>query len=242
MHVAAESVTVFTEVERKLEAAIEGFFGAMFRGRVQPTEIARRLERELDERKVVGPNSVVAPNVFTATLHPDDQRELQAALAVVVPELEQFVTQIAAERSLRLAGRVTVTLEADAALKRGTMSITSSIQPTVSIPASEPAVAPGLITRGLLLREGDRAGAVVELGEELVIGRDESCGLRCDERSVSRRHARLQWDGEQTIVEDLGSTNGTFVNRQRVTRCRLKPGDTLRVGGRTFEYKVVRRL
>ncbi|WP_433062676.1 FHA domain-containing protein [Dactylosporangium sp. CS-033363] len=51
-----------------------------------------------------------------------------------------------------------------------------------------------------------------------------------DDRDVSRRHARLEFDGDRLVLTDLGSTNGTFVNDVRVTRHVLEAGDRLRIG------------
>ncbi|GAA3284367.1 FHA domain-containing protein [Dactylosporangium vinaceum] len=51
-----------------------------------------------------------------------------------------------------------------------------------------------------------------------------------DDRDVSRRHARLDLTGDELVLSDLGSTNGTFVNDERITRRVLVPGDRLRIG------------
>ena len=68
-------------------------------------------------------------------------------------------------------------------------------------------------------------------GEEFVVGRDESAGLQLQDASVSRAHALVSCDerGEVT-VQDLGSTNGTRVNDQSVSRALLRPGDHLEIG------------
>ena len=68
-------------------------------------------------------------------------------------------------------------------------------------------------------------------GEEFVVGRDESAGLQLNDASVSRAHALVSCDerGEVT-VQDLGSTNGTRVNDQAVSRALLRPGDHLEIG------------
>ena len=53
--------------------------------------------------------------------------------------------------------------------------------------------------------------------------------------TVSARHARLSWEKGGTVVEDLGSANGTFVRGKRIERARIRPGDELRdVGDRVF--------
>lgn len=73
---------------------------------------------------------------------------------------------------------------------------------------------------------------VLSPGDEILIGRDETCGLRLSDPTVSKRHARVVADAHQTItVFDLGSTNGTAVNSRAITRTLLRSGDRLEVGG-----------
>jgi pSer/pThr/pTyr-binding forkhead associated (FHA) protein len=68
-------------------------------------------------------------------------------------------------------------------------------------------------------------------GEELELGRDEDVAIRVDEPLVSRRHARIVRRGEGWVVVDLGSTNFTRVNGQRVRReHELEHGDEIRLG------------
>jgi hypothetical protein len=77
-----------------------------------------------------------------------------------------------------------------------------------------------------------RGGTVpLEEGRELLIGRLREAGLVLPEELTSRRHARIVWEAATPVVEDLGSTNGTFVNGERVRRRRLVPGDRILVGG-----------
>ena len=68
-------------------------------------------------------------------------------------------------------------------------------------------------------------------GDALEVGRDEEIAIRLDEPLVSRRHARLERRGDAWVVVDLGSTNFTRVNGQRVrSECALADGDELRFG------------
>ncbi|HWN44023.1 MAG TPA: SpoIIE family protein phosphatase [Thermoanaerobaculia bacterium] len=71
----------------------------------------------------------------------------------------------------------------------------------------------------------------------LRIGRDPQCKVVIADLSVSRHHARLQWEGPELILEDLGSSRGTHVNGAPVRRCSLKPGDVVRFG-QSAEYAV----
>lgn len=65
---------------------------------------------------------------------------------------------------------------------------------------------------------------------ELLIGRHRSCDVVLSSDAVSRRHARIFFRDGGWIVQDLESTNGTRVNGVRVGRCRLSPGDRVRLG------------
>jgi hypothetical protein len=72
----------------------------------------------------------------------------------------------------------------------------------------------------------------LEEGREAVLGRGETCEVRVDSSQASRRHAAVRAEGDQVRVRDLGSTNGTFVNGERVEGERaLVPGDRIEVGG-----------
>jgi diguanylate cyclase (GGDEF)-like protein len=93
----------------------------------------------------------------------------------------------------------------------------------------------------------DRACLVVIYGPELgrrapvsqatfEIGRSSRSDLPIDQESISRHHARITYDGQRHVVEDLGSTNGTFVNDASVKRQSLKDGDQLKIGRSILKY------
>ena len=70
-----------------------------------------------------------------------------------------------------------------------------------------------------------------------LIGRHEACDLVVDDAQVSRRHCQVSWDGVYCTLEDLGSTNGTFVNGQPLTAAyALRPGDKLQVASVIFQF------
>ncbi len=71
-----------------------------------------------------------------------------------------------------------------------------------------------------------------------VIGRREDCDLRIPLGEISRKHCRLVRDGDMLKIEDLGSSNGTFLNGQRVQEALLSPGDSIQVGPVVFVLQV----
>jgi hypothetical protein len=120
---------------------------------------------------------------------------------------------------------------------------------------ADPIVEPGRITGDLFLRRrarwmtriAERARGLYErpsgsdtllaldwsgAGAELTIGRHTDCDIVLGEASISRRHAQLRFRDGRWILQDLCSTNGTFVNGDPVGRCELRPGDRILIGPR----------
>ncbi|MCX7934897.1 MAG: FHA domain-containing protein [Planctomycetota bacterium] len=79
---------------------------------------------------------------------------------------------------------------------------------------------------------------LLPLGQEaLTIGRHQSCGLVLADPSVSACHARIEFEGGQYIIRDLGSTNGVLVNGQKVKAKALRPGMRIRLGKVSLGFK-----
>jgi hypothetical protein len=93
----------------------------------------------------------------------------------------------------------------------------------------------------LVMHAGPTPGKVFPLTEgELTIGRDINNQIIINDAEISRRHTRLVLQGDAYMIEDLGSTNGTFVSGQRLSGPRLlRPSDTIRLGENvTLSYEV----
>jgi pSer/pThr/pTyr-binding forkhead associated (FHA) protein len=89
-----------------------------------------------------------------------------------------------------------------------------------------------------VLGEGGRRGETVPLDGTIQIGRGEACQIRVEDTYVSSFHARVYSRDGAWYVEDLGSTNGTYLNQRRVTSpAELRAGDRLRVGKTTLELR-----
>src|SRR5204863_6062799 len=84
----------------------------------------------------------------------------------------------------------------------------------------------------LLVRAGGgRAGEhFLPQGERTTIGRSPDCDIFLDDVTVSRKHAVLIRRGDEFFIEDLGSLNGTYVNRKRIESARIESGDEVQVG------------
>jgi uncharacterized membrane protein len=83
-----------------------------------------------------------------------------------------------------------------------------------------------------VMRSGPNTGKIYPLeAPEIIIGRDAINGVAINDAEVSRKHAKLSLHGSAYVIQDLGSTNGTSVNGQRVTSTQvLNPGDIISFG------------
>jgi len=86
------------------------------------------------------------------------------------------------------------------------------------------------------LEPTDRSGERVEVNPAVVVGRGAECDLPLSDLHLSTRHARFAQDNGDLTIEDLGSTNGTYVNQEPIKgRVQLERGDIVQVGGVLFE-------
>ena len=81
-------------------------------------------------------------------------------------------------------------------------------------------------------------GKSFDLGTELIIGRGEKCHVVLDDSYVSQVHARIFSKDDSYLLEDLGSTNGTYLNRQKVTApTEVQRGDRVKIGRTVLEMR-----
>ncbi len=93
----------------------------------------------------------------------------------------------------------------------------------------------------VVIRQGTQAGmSFPVLGNQVTIGREEGLDIVLQDAESSRRHARISWQGGQYVIEDLGSTNGTFVNGIQLTAPQvLRPGDSIGIGQTAMVFQSV---
>ena len=114
---------------------------------------------------------------------------------------------------------------------------------TVAPAMPAPAPARGRKTRGtptelVAVEPPDQVGRRYPLGDEITVGRAAGCQVTVDDTYVSQLHARVFTRDGQLMVEDLGSTNGTYLNRVKVAGPMvMQKGDRLQVGNTVLEAR-----
>ena len=90
----------------------------------------------------------------------------------------------------------------------------------------------------LVLEPPNEAGRQFQVLGEMTIGRAAGCQITLEDTYISQLHARVSPNGDGIAVEDLGSTNGTYVNRERVTAPTIaRSGDRVQFGGVVMELR-----
>jgi hypothetical protein len=224
-------VPILRDFERRLGGLVEGLFSKTFRSGVQPVEIAKRIQRAMEDGRSVGVSEVWAPNRFELTLSQEDLARYEQAKDAIVSELRRVVRETAAERGWGLVGPPEIEFRADDRMKKGDLGCTASLV------EGEDRLAAADQRATLVIREegGERT---VPLGSDTVtIGRLAECDVVLPDKGASRKHAQLRYrDGSWTLT-DLGSTNGTRLNGQTIQSRELSDGDKVTIGTTVLEFR-----
>ena len=205
----------------------EGVFAKAFRSGLEPVELGRRLARQMDRDRRVGPSGRrVAPNAFSYRLSPADFDRFASFEEALRDELAEAAREHARGEGYAFLGRVQVWLVQDPNLSPGTFELDTEVRP-----------APGGLPVGSLLVPG--SGRVPLEDEAVVIGRQDSCDVVLDDPTVSRQHAAVRRNGDAFELHDLGSRNGTRVNGLGITSTRLVDGDELLIGAVPLRFEAV---
>ncbi|HEX5542311.1 MAG TPA: DUF3662 and FHA domain-containing protein [Micromonospora sp.] len=252
-----EPVSVLQRFEKRLEGLVEGAFAKVFKGVVHPVEILNAMQREAEAHKaILAGGRTLVPNRYVIDLSPYDHSRLAPYAAALAQELAQSQAEFIGEQAWTVYGDVIVEIERGDGLDTGMFRVTAEVFTGGDVapvpqgydmgghpgyPAYDqgggygpPHGAGGPTAR---LVSGDGRAYPLQVGST-VIGRGDQATLRLPDVGISRRHARIDFDGAQVVLTDLGSTNGTMVNGQRVSAVALNPGDMIQVGTTTLTFRV----
>ncbi|SCE86310.1 FHA domain-containing protein [Micromonospora coriariae] len=251
-------MSVLQRFEKRLEGLVEGAFAKVFKGVVHPVEILNAMQREAEAHKaILAGGRTLVPNRYVIDLSPFDHSRLAPYAAALAQELAQSQAEFIGEQAWTVYGDVIVEIERGEGLDTGMFRVTAEVYTGGEVaPVSAPGYDAGPPAypaydqgggygpppgqgggRNVRLVSGDGRTYPLQMGST-VIGRGDQANLRLPDVGISRRHARLDFDGGQVVLTDLGSTNGTMVNGQRVSAVALNPGDMVQLGTTTLTFRV----
>jgi catechol 2,3-dioxygenase-like lactoylglutathione lyase family enzyme len=210
--------------EGRLERLVDGTFSKAFRGDLHPVEIGKRLTREMDLRRRLGVNGLIAPNAFVVYLSEADFDRFESFIDALVRELEEAAREHARTEDYVFVGPVTVSAVEDTSLRRGKFTVHSEVHEGQD----------GLSDASVVLADGSR----IVLGPEpLTIGRLPESSVVLTDPNASRRHAEIRRVGRDIVVVDLESTNGTRVNGAAIQERKLVDGDEILIGTTSLRFE-----
>ncbi|MEY4102770.1 MAG: protein FhaA [Actinomycetota bacterium] len=207
---------ILDNLERNLERVVNGAFAKAFRSGLQPVEITAALRRELDTKAaVLSRDRIIAPNTFIVRLAPADYERMHAMGDTLIDELVRLVAKHAESQHYQFAGGIKVTLKSDSTLTVGMVAVDSE---NISGHVTWVAVLDINGTRHPLTKS------------RTVIGRGTEADITVDDSGISRRHIEILWDGTRAQANDLGSTNGSKLNGERLVSAALPADSVITIG------------
>jgi hypothetical protein len=217
--------------EGSIERVVEGSLGRILPSKIQPAEIARRIERELIIQQVVGIDGPIAPNDFHIMLNPADSVQFDGYQEHFTSELAGWVTVLCEERGLETVGPISVRLASDPRVARRSIRVSAAMIAAQDEPVAMLEAVTEMMTYTLEIgwHQGGSKRVVLREGFTIV-GRAPASDVVIDDPSVSRFHARVEVSGRRVDVRDLDSTNGTRVNGRKMKASPLEAGDRIHFG------------
>lgn len=215
------------DFEDRIERVVEGVFSKAFRSEVEPSELGRRLLRQMENNKTVSVGAVYVPNHYLVRLSGEDYARFEGLVPTLQTEFAELLKAKARQRRWRFPGPINVQFEADEDAKLGQFEVIAShfaTQDPSELPPDQ-----------LMLVGSDRSWDLD--ADKIQIGRSSSNTVVIDDPNASRIHAELISRGGEWWVVDLDSTNGTLVNESTIKEHRLTPGDRIKIGATELEYR-----
>jgi hypothetical protein len=247
----------FAALERFFERLFERPSARLFRARLQPVQLLRRVERAMETARRTTADAVLLPEHVVVRLHPGDLAGFEGEVGDLATELADGAMRFARAHGYRLRERPRVDLVADPSMRPGDPAVEArfegakrahGVSDAVGHDAARSAGDPPAhqaddrtmafgrpnashALAGLRVLEPHGGDRTIPLsGGVLTIGRDRDNDLVLGDPRVSRRHARIQARQGRLVLSDLDSRNGTRVNGTPIDEVAIGLGDEILVG------------
>ena len=229
-------MSLFERIEAACAAFIERSFARTFPSDLEPTQIARKLVAVMEARTRGEEGHLHAPGSYIVYVNPSDFERLAEHQAYLEREWADLLRDLAGRVGIRfLDGDPSVEMTSRESIPAGAVDVGVLDEATVTIDAA----ALKRLPRRFHLRmiKGVPAYGVYYIEGRARVGRSEESDVFLVDPSVSRTHAVVEVDGIEPVVRDLGSTNGTFINGERIEARALQDGDELMFGNTRMRFE-----
>jgi FHA domain/Protein of unknown function (DUF3662) len=228
-------VSFFERMEQACAAFIERTFARTFPSDLEPSQVARKLVATMQARSRGEEGQRWAPGSYVVYVNPGDDARLAEHRGYLEREWAELLRDLASRVGIRFVeGNPHVEMLSREAVPAGAVDVEAVDEPTIAIDA--PVTRPPARYH-LRMIAGVPAYGVYYVDGRARIGRSEESDVFLVDPSVSRTHAVVEVDGTEPVVRDLGSTNGTYVNGERVEARPLRDGDELTFGNTTMRFE-----
>lgn len=259
----------FARLDSALQRGLDNGFALVFGGKVVAAEIEELLKQEAEDNLVVDDGVVYAPNVYVVGVSSKDLENLSQGSSDLPSGFADQLTRWCRNRTWSTSGPMVVRIAEESGLHTGQLRVSSYRDDDPADSSGFEAITtdtdrntgrdgdhnqedsmnqqdvPTELTEmpqdpvvTLLLQDGSSRTFLVNEGSN-IIGRSNDADFRLPDTGVSRQHAEITWDGQDAVLVDLQSTNGTTVNDTPVENWLLADGDVITVGHSHIEVRIV---
>jgi len=213
-------VSFFARVEEACAAFVERAFANMFPSDLEPAQIARKLVATMEARTRQSDNGTVAPAHYAVYVHAADYERLAPHRAYLEGEWSALLADV--------AERVGIAFEAPprAELREGMEMVAGAVE----IATEEDDTTRDRSAYVLRMLGGVASESEFRINGAARVGRSPDSDVHLPDPSVSRNHALVDVQNGSLIVHDAVSTNGTYVNGERIDSAVVKNGDVVAFG------------
>jgi len=259
-------MNLLTKIELVAEFLLTYLFKKSTRP-IQPVQVARELVKSMLKNKQVSISHVYVPNVYRVYVPPEDYAILESFGETFLIELARYIYDEGVKQGYTFLTLPAVELKPKPDLEAGNVLIkiefndsivanwqveknkdhndAEELEKTAVLVDGVKMLSLQQINSGrksrayLEIIKGEMEGKIFYLDKgEALVGRSEECDIEVNDLEVSRRHFRLYAENNRWFVQDLGSTNGTYINKLKIDKYLVNPGDKIKVGQTLFRFDI----
>lgn len=206
------------DLENRLEKLVDGIFAENFQASVEPIEIASQLKKIMLDNKKLSVKNYYVPSNYEVELSPDDHTQISALGHKLVDELRNYLVEEAMAHGVEPVTEIKIEITANEKLKNGKFAVRVIEGSHSSVPGKD----------ALAYIEIEGQDSKIPLRKNAAkLGRSSDNDVSLPYEKISRNHAKISLEDGGYTIEDLGSTNGVFIDNKRITKSFVPYGKTI---------------